>query len=112
MFQAFSKIVYLPTNITQQVFITLENDQNGAENEGIFVPNPTSFALAKCPLPWRRHVPKIKVVSLRPGEPEALASFFALASYFALAKVFALARVAFALANSRPAISSVLALPR
>ena len=34
-------------NITNQVVIALENDQSGAENEGIFVPNLTSFALAK-----------------------------------------------------------------
>ena len=45
--------------------------KNGAKNEGIFVPNPKSFALVKCPLPWRRHLATIKRVILRLGEPEA-----------------------------------------
>ena len=42
-----SPIFPFSINITQQVFIALENDKNGVENEGIFVPNSTSFALAK-----------------------------------------------------------------
>ena len=48
-------------NITNQVFIALDNDQSGAENEAIFVPNQTSFAL-------ERHGSEIKVGFLRLGK--------------------------------------------
>ena len=50
-----------PIKITSIAFMVLENDQNGAENEGIFVPN-------RHPLPRRRQVSAIKVNFLRLGE--------------------------------------------
>ena len=60
--------------------------KNRAENEGMFVLSSTSFALAKCPSPWRRHVSKVKMIFfslsegmlrlseglIRLGEPESV----------------------------------------
>ena len=60
--------------------------KNRAENEDMFVSISTTFALAKCPSPWRRHVSKVKMIFLsleegmlrlsegliRLGEPESV----------------------------------------